>query len=53
MALKPKESKPEMRLTFTLDPATTYKLKAKAKAEKLPFPAYLRACVLRDAGLTR
>ena len=51
MAQKPKT--PEMRLTFTLDLLTTYKLKEKAKAEKLPFPAYLRRVVLTATGLAK
>ena len=39
--------KAEMRLTFKLDRETSYKLKDKAKALKIAFPAYLRQCVLR------
>lgn len=50
---KQNKPKPEMRLTFKLDPETTYKLKAKAKDADLAFPAYLRRTVLEATGLVK
>ena len=48
-----KPPKTTLRLTFRADLVTAYKLKALAKAAQLPFPEYLRQCVLRDAGIAR
>ena len=51
MAQKPEKA--EIRLTFKLDIVRAYQIKALAKAEKIPLPAYLRRCVLAQAGLAR